>query len=210
MNMTVLVAIISVGAAIITTILTGGFKILELWYQNRLKNKAKKNRTPLKDVAKFSLDLDQVLFDIMRKTGADRVFFARFHNGGTFIDGIPMDKFTVTNEVYSFGQSKISPLLQNVLLSTRSSIMYELLFEYEFKREDTSKYTDGFEKMVLDQNIKSIYMFLISDLNDMPIGFIEVSFINKIKTLDLCEIMFIKDQHNEILKLSTYKDDLEQ
>lgn len=202
-QITILVAILSVCAAIITTILTGGFKILEIWYQNRIKNIDKKNKTPLGLVAKYSMDIDQILFDILKKTKCDRVFFARFHNGGAFIDNIPMDKFSVTNEVHSIGYSKISHVLQNILLSTRAPIMYELLYMDEFLRPDTNDGSDLL-KIMFDDSVKSVYMFLIRDLDDMPIGFIEISYMKDIHELGLCDILFIKKQHNDILRLAKY------
>lgn len=198
---------ITIIVAILTTVLTGLFQLLCVWYKHILENRKKKNKPSLHDVIKHSLDIDKNLFEIMQECEADRVLFARFHNGGTFIDGVPIDKFTVANEVYVKDDYSVSLKLQNVLLSTRPSAMYELLFTDEYIREDTSKYNAGFEKILFNYDVKSIYMFLIKDLEDKPIGFIELSYINAPKTLDIEQISTAKSYHNTILKLAQYKDD---
>lgn len=198
---------ITVIVTILTTILTGLFQILSVWYKYILDNRKKKSKPTLHDVIKNSLDIDKSLFEIMQECKADRVIFARFHNGGTFIDGVPIDKFTVANEVYNKDDYSVSLELQNVLLSTRPAAMYELLFTDEFIREDTSKYNAGFEKMLFNYDVKSIYMFLIKDLEDKPIGFIELTYINAPVSLDHTKIAFAKSYHNSILKLAQYKNE---
>lgn len=207
MNMTLLVTILTVGAAIVTTVLTGTFRLLELWYNNRLARQKKDNKPKLKDVVKNSLEIDKLLYTIMTDFDADRVLFARFHNGGTFIDGVPIDKFTVTNEVFKGDAESISLLLQNVVLSNRAAMIYELLFCGSFLRQDLSQYDNNFEKMSYKNDIKSIYVFLIKDLDDSPIGFIELSYIKNVKKLSTSDINEIKSTHNQILKLSKHKDD---
>jgi hypothetical protein len=198
---------ITVIVTIVTTILTGLFQLLSVWY-NHMLNKRKKSLKPkLHDVVKNSLTIDKILFEILQECVADRVIFARFHNGGTFIDGVPIDKFSVANEVYTSDEMSVSLQLQNVLLSTRPSAMYELLFTDSFFREDTSTYTSGFEKMLFNYDVKSIYMFLIKDLDDKPIGFVELSYINNKNVLDEESKLFIKLQHNKILKLAQYRNE---
>lgn len=51
------------------------------------------------------------------ETNSDRVTIAQFHNGGKFLDGSPMKKFSVTHESCSAGTSIEGPKTQNIPLS---------------------------------------------------------------------------------------------
>jgi hypothetical protein len=108
------------------------------------------------------------------KSSADRTRICQFHNGGKFLSGTPMKKFTSTHETTSKGVSNESEKLQNCVTTVfHDKIM--VIKENDPKIRFVSDLT-------IDSKSKSFYKstevekFAILPLykNDLITGFIEV------------------------------------
>ncbi len=68
------------------------------------------------DVGKHSM-IHENITELRLETDADRCQVGQFHNGGKFLDGTPMKKFSITHESCGRGQKFEFPLMQGVLTS---------------------------------------------------------------------------------------------
>lgn len=208
MDNTVLISIISTVGVVVAAGLGAGAKLMEMWWQEYKMQKKKANRPKLVDVAKYSMEIDKILYDFTNKMGATRAMVARFHNGGQFINNIQMDKFSVTNEISTCEhEHSISQRMQNILLSNYSSVMYELLFNNKYFKPDTKECDPDFRREMELDKIKSIYFFLIKDIDETPIGYISLSFHKTKKELSNDDISYIWSKHNPILNFLHYKNE---
>ena len=203
-NYGIIIAIISAIGLVLAACVGGGMKIMEILYKNRIE-KSKKKHYSLKDITMYALNIDKILFDILTKLNASRIILARFHNGGTFIGGLPIDKFSVTNEIYGDDvDHSITQMMQNILLSTHSQVIHELLVSDCYFRASLNDVPNGFKKMLSIGGVKSVYLFLIKDIDETPMSFICITFNEKETELHQDEISYVWKNHNFMLKLMTY------
>lgn len=199
------IAIISALAIILTAVIGVFSTVIGIWYKDRINKKREKRAPSLQDIARYSLNIDKILFETMQIFDADRVFLARFHNGGQFINSIPIDRFSVTNEVYSDDSLiNIMPKLQNIILCSQSTIMYELLLNDRYSASSITDISTNYKKYFDHDNLRSMYMFLIKDLSGTPIGFMQINFNNKEKRITNEQIAYVLENHNSLLKLMNY------
>ena len=59
----------------------------------------------------------EIITALRIKTGADRARIGHFHNGGKFLDGTPMKKFSITHESCETGIPYDGANLQNILVT---------------------------------------------------------------------------------------------
>lgn len=62
--------------------------------------------------------IQEILTELRIKSGADRSLVIRFHNGGKFLDGSSIKKFSLTHESCSIGISETRDSRQDILIST--------------------------------------------------------------------------------------------
>jgi len=146
-----------------------------------LREKARRDQLKDKQEAKFIFEDKEKNFQIYDrlmylriKSSADRTRICQFHNGGKFLSGTPMKKFTSTHETTSKGVSNESEKLQNCVTTVfHDKIM--VIKENDPKIRFVSDLT-------IDSKSKSFYKstevekFAILPLykNDLITGFIEV------------------------------------
>lgn len=198
----VMIAIISACSVIGAAIVTGFFKVMEL----RINSKNKKTpptTTDLIDISKNNLKIDKQLWDILNIFDAEKVTLSRFHNGGNFISGISMDKFTATNEV-SKNTDLPSSMAQhkNILLSGMPDVMYELFFQDKFFTTDSEVIENThLYNSVESAKIDNLYMFIIKNLSGNHEAFITIYNANA-KITDN-HFTAVWKRHNNILSLIT-------
>jgi hypothetical protein len=108
------------------------------------------------------------------KSSADRVRFCQFHNGGKFLSGTPMKKFSSTHETTSKGVSNESEKLQNCMIT----IFHDKIMAVKENDPRVRSVSD----LMIESKSKNFYKstevekFAILPIykNDLIIGFIEV------------------------------------
>jgi len=108
------------------------------------------------------------------KSSADRVRLCQFHNGGKFLSGTPMKKFTSTHETTSKGVSNESEKIQNCM----TTIFHDKIMMVKENNPSIKNVSD----LTMESNSKSLYKssetekFAILPVHkdDLIIGFIEV------------------------------------
>ena len=143
----------------------------------------KSRREKIKDTheAKFIFEDKEKNFQIYDrlmylriKSSADRVRICQFHNGGKFLSGTPMKKFTSTHETTSKGVSNESEKLQNCV----TTVFIDKIMAIKENLPKIRLVSD----LTLESKSKNFYKstevekFAILPLfkNDLIMGFIEV------------------------------------
>lgn len=185
-------------AYIVGALTSGIFTLINTWYQNRLNRKGKKKTTKyLYSVAQYNYHLNKTLFNIRNQLGASDIFLARFHNGGQFINGLKIDKFSITNESPRMNCEPVQHDFENVMFSRYSRTISTLLYSNRFEVPNTQG-EDGLPRDIAQKGYRSMYVFLIKGLDDIPAGFVAVLFKNQ---TDLTEDQrqIVESHHNTIL-----------
>ena len=169
--------------------------ILAIWYKDKLIKK--KHKITIQDKSTFYLEMDKICASIRKSLHANGTYLAYFHNGGTFANGINMDKFTVVGEDYDDH------------INTNS---YYMAYAYRRLLIDNRYYINDINDLSIDLSLKadlmkrkvtSTYMFLIKDpLKDTPIGFCVVEFINKVELSNESEIWKYQNKLYKLLNMT--------
>jgi hypothetical protein len=115
------------------------------------------------------------------KTGADRARIGHFHNGGKFLDGTPMKKFSITHESCERGIPYDGANLQNILVT----MFWDLV---ETMRMDTPSLhwsmdmREGYFRSYNNANGITAYSVLPIMKGDLYIGFITLEWFGAEKT----------------------------
>lgn len=146
-----------------------------------LREKTRRERLKDKQEAKFIFEDKERNFQIYDrlmylriKSSADRTRICQFHNGGKFLSGTPMKKFTSTHETTSKGVSNESEKLQNCVTT--------VFIDKIMATKENSPKIRFVSDLTIDSKSKSFYKstevekFAILPLfkNDLITGFIEV------------------------------------
>lgn len=146
-----------------------------------LREKTRRERLKDKQEAKFIFEDKERNFQIYDrlmylriKSSADRTRICQFHNGGKFLSGTPMKKFTSTHETTSKGVSNESEKLQNCVTT--------VFIDKIMAIKENSPKIRFVSDLTIDSKSKSFYKstevekFAILPLfkNDLITGFIEV------------------------------------
>lgn len=111
------------------------------------------------------------------KTGADRARVGHFHNGGKFLDGTPMKKFSMTHESCDRGIPYDGANLQNILVTMFWELV-ETMRENDTVIRWVKNMKEGYFRSYNNANGISAYAVLPIMKNDLFIGFIVVEWFD--------------------------------
>lgn len=161
------------GVAIVS-ILTGVFAAMG-WKSRTDKEEAKKEIEEASisktDYQSKHSNVHDLLTTLRVETGATRAKIGHFHNGGKFLDGSPMKKFSITHESCMRGVPYDGPVLQNIHVT----LFWDLI---ENMRQDdavlhkTEEMRDGYFRSYNKGNDTVAYCVLPIIKQDLYIGFI--------------------------------------
>lgn len=113
----------------------------------------------------------ETLTTLRIKTGADRARIGHFHNGGKFLDGTPMKKFSITHESCDRGVPYDGANFQNILVT-----MFWDLVESMRKGDPRLNWAidtkDGYFRSYINSNGIAAYAILPIKRGDLFVGFI--------------------------------------
>lgn len=123
--------------------------------------------------------IHEFLTEIRVKMGADRASVLQFHNGGKFLDGSSVKKFSLTHESCVVGVSESMDLRQNLLASMFVEAL-EHLSKDDPTIEATSSLHDSHFKRHLEANHSLVFSLVpIKDIRGvLVIGFLLVEWCN--------------------------------
>lgn len=163
---------ILVGTAVVSAISTALVLINRRKKQEKTKE-VEENISIFDEKNKNFLIYDRLMY-LRIKSSADRVRMCQFHNGGKFLSGTPMKKFTSTHETTSKGVSNESEKLQNCVTT--------VFLDKVIAVKENSPKVRYVSDLTIESKSKSFYKstevdkFAILPIhkNDLIIGFIEV------------------------------------
>lgn len=167
---------ILIGTAFISAISAAWIAVKEKSRRDKKKELEKhhKDTTSIFDDRQNNFQIYDRLMYLRIKSSADRVRLCQFHNGGKFLSGTPMKKFTSTHETTSKGVSNESEKLQNcvttVFLDKIMAIKEndpKIRFVSDLTIESKSK---NFYKSTEVEKFAVLPLFK----NDLIVGFVEV------------------------------------
>lgn len=163
---------ILVGTAVVSAISTAWVIINRIRKREKTKE-VEENISIFDEKNKNFLIYDRLMY-LRIKSSADRVRLCQFHNGGKFLSGTPMKKFTSTHETTSKGVSNESEKLQNCVTT--------VFLDKIIAVKENSPRLRFVSDLTIESKSKSFYKstevekFAILPIhkNDLIIGFIEV------------------------------------
>lgn len=165
--------------AIIVCIITMCSTIMSVYLKERFFPKLEKQVLTV-DKSTFYLKLDTICHTIREAVHSDGVYIAYFHNGGHFINGIGMDKYTVVGEDYREDMKSYKNQYKDVMVNSFSYLFHSLLVSNRHYMNDISKNISqdrAYKEDLKNRGINSTYTFLIKDvIKETPIGFISVEY----------------------------------
>lgn len=97
--------------------------------------------------------IHEILTELRVRSDADRVLVLRFHNGGKFLDGSSIKKFSLTHESCGIGISETRNSRQDVLISTFIEMLDHIIDDHKpVIVEATSDLSDCHFKRHLESN----------------------------------------------------------
>lgn len=164
---------------IIVAIITFATAISSIYLKERLFPRLEKQVLTI-DKSNSYLKLDIICHKIREAVNSEGVYIAYFHNGGHFINGVGMDKYTVVGEDYSANLKSYKSQYRDILVNNFSYLFHNLLVANRHYIEDVDRNPNkdkGYKEDLKDRDIKSTYTFLIKDvIKGDPIGFISIEY----------------------------------
>lgn len=165
------------------------YRSIDRYFERKAKAMVVKDNGSLSDKMVRALEMTRICGRILEKVEADRVTINVFHNGGEFITGLKMDRFTCVAEDYKEGVTPVMNRHVGTLLSVAPFSMHKLITTKEhFVANVESMHDKVLRDILLKEGTVSIYSILISDVFDKPLGFLSISYKSPI-----CETGFTKD-----------------
>ena len=110
--------------------------------------------------------------DMRQRYGFDRVSICQFHNGGKFLNGKSMKKFSMTYEMASPGIEKIKRKYQNVMVSEFPRLFAAMLkTDFMIITTESTEYPDIVREMEVNGIVQSVKV-VIRGLRGDILGFI--------------------------------------
>ena len=166
----------------------------------------------LNKTVKYSTEVDpkihEILVDIRSHTGADRVFYSRYHNGGIFVGGVPFAKLSWMDETVKAGRMRLRENMQNLPMSFFMCYNSYVGVGRDLLISDIVTSDLGYEMKVLaeQRGVKSKYLFALYDwFEDVPLGFIGIDFQTNV-LLDKSDLKYIGAKRSELIEYIKHID----
>jgi hypothetical protein len=158
-----------------------GFLASMGWFKSRTKAEEKKEieeaSITKSDYQTRHTNIHDLLTTLRVESGASRAKIGHFHNGGKFLDGSPMKKFSVTHESCMRGAPYDGQQLQNIHVTIFWD-MVERMRENDGVLHQTEQTRDGFFRSYNKSNDIIAYSVLPITKQDLYIGFILLEWTN--------------------------------
>jgi len=113
---------ITVGTVLGGIVIGISIKVLKTWAAKRKDAETREEQlgedsTALLTNGKNHQEINEVLNELRNVLSAERAQIGQFHNGGDYLDGSPVKRFSVSYESFRSGSHPMAPQMQSVLLS---------------------------------------------------------------------------------------------
>jgi hypothetical protein len=154
----------------------------------------------VKEDSVYGMVLQKIICKLKHDLNASRVIIARFHNGGNYVNGLPMKKFTVTHETASKGSFLMDKCF-GIINSRYSQAFAQLATLEEYCIADRDDCPDlNYAKDMKFYEFNASYLFLLKQFDGKEEGFIGINFAQT-RVLSKEERDIVKYQLDRIMGL---------
>lgn len=153
------------------------FKIYPVPISTKIPLIPKKAHLSIKSSSLYDAEIYKMLCQIQRDTTACKVIVARFHNGGSFRNGLDMEKFSVTHETPLGSPYPLQDRCIGMLNSRYGSAFLQLATCGDYCISDINDCPDpNFKQDMKYYEFLSTYLFLIKQFDGSDEGFVGINF----------------------------------
>lgn len=164
---------------------------------------------PLKREIYCDAEIYRIIIRLKYELNAAKTFIGRFHDGGVFVNGLRMKKFTITHETVSSGKNNSCPMMDTFVgtMNSRYCMAFEALMVQElFCTSDMSDCIDlNFRADMESFGFQAVYLFLLKQRSGMEEGFIGVGF-RESTVLSSEQRDVVREAGDRIIDLMNLKD----
>lgn len=134
-------------------------------------------RYSVKEDSVHNTVIQKIICKIKIDLNSTKVVIGRFHNGGNYVNGLPMKKFTLTHETAGGTKEPMMDKGISVLNSKYSEAFAQLATIDEYCISDMNDCTDmNFSRDMKNYGFGATYLFLIRQFDNKEDGFVGVNF----------------------------------
>lgn len=161
---------------IITILLIILYKFWQLLKPQQTLNKLH-DKYSVKEDSIYSLVVQKIICQLKQELSAVKIVIGRYHNGGNYVNGLPMKKFTITHETAGGTDIPIMDKGIAILNSRYSEAFAQVATLGEYCVSDMQDCTDqNFKRDMQAFGFKATYLFLIRQFDGKEDGYISVNF----------------------------------
>jgi hypothetical protein len=135
------------------------------------------NRYSVKEDSNYNVVVQKIICKLKFDLHAQKIVIGRFHNGGNYVNGLPMKKFTLTHETAGGTDLPMMDKCYAILNSRYSQAFAQLASLDEYCIYDCEDCIDlNFKRDMQLWGFKSCYLFLMRQFDGKEDGFIGVNF----------------------------------
>jgi hypothetical protein len=145
----------------------------------------KKGRHKIEEGVKLDSQIYALLWHILSRENASRVYITQFHNGELFYTGQSIQRQTISHEITAQGHGivveTVKPNHSNVLISQNLHTILVALIRYGvYQISDTGKVINNEDRQWLEiYNVKSLLYIKINDKNNRLIAVLNIHWDEK-------------------------------
>ena len=188
---------------ILTAIIGAVATVLSIRYRHNLQLKKEQIKCQVQEAVEVDTELLSKLDELRNEVGASRACIYQFHNGGEYYTGRSMQKISMTYETVKAGISRNINFRQNVPVSACNETLANLIRDRRLYYPDVKNtMPESLCKFyAIEDGTKSMYKWAIYDLDKRALGYLQVDFVGKKKTLSDDDI---QDLEMSAIKLAGY------
>jgi len=165
------------GLGVSTTLLYVSYTLYKAIVKPENINSKWYNKHSVKDDSIHNLVIQKILCQLKKDLCATKIIIGRFHNGGNYVNGLPMKKYSLTHETAGGTESPMMDKGVGVLNSRYSEAFAQLATLGEYCIADMEDCgDDNFKRDMKLYGFRATYLFLIRQFDDKEDGFIGVNF----------------------------------
>ena len=133
----------------------------------------------VKEDSVYNTEVQKIICRLKHDLSASKIIIARFHNGGTYVNGLPMKKFTVSHETAGYYGIPMMDHFVSILNSRYPEAFAQLATLGEYYIYDSNDCPDlNFKRDMEKYCYKATYLFLMKQFDGKEDGFIGVNFVH--------------------------------
>lgn len=165
----------------ITVFMAEGLKLLYSYLKEKRETKGE-----LSYFIDNDYEINKKIWVLLNDIHADRVYIGRFHNGGSYYEGMSVKKFTITNEAFSENVGQlIMPVFKERLLSEFTNLFKPLVYTGKVEIKSNESEPDRIVQKYLDIiGGKVCLLYCIRGVNNKPMGYLGIHYNDEIEISD--------------------------